>query len=110
MRAPELKYRLLQQLIDGPRDEYGVTKLGEAVGADPARVLKAIAELVRDIAAPLGLHASEGRQGLRALTQDGFVTPRETPGRTTFILARDPATLALVREGLRGAIERSTPR
>jgi hypothetical protein len=48
MKDPELKYRLLQQLIDEPQDEYGVTTLGAVVGADHARVLKAIAELVRD--------------------------------------------------------------
>jgi len=67
-------------------------------------------DLVRDIAAPLRVHASEARRGLRVLTQDGFVTVREELGGTTYILTRDPAARALASQVLRGAIERGGQR
>lgn len=44
----ELKYRILQQLVDEPVDECSVRSLGAAVGADQKLTLQALAELVRD--------------------------------------------------------------
>ncbi len=48
MKDAELKYRILQHLIDEPMDEYHITTLGSAIGADARRILGAIAELIRD--------------------------------------------------------------
>ena len=48
MKDAELKYRILQHLVDEPMDEYQITTLGAAIGAEARCILAAIAELVRD--------------------------------------------------------------
>lgn len=48
MKDAELKYRIIQHLIDEPMDEYHITTLGSAIGSDSRRILGAIAELIRD--------------------------------------------------------------
>jgi hypothetical protein len=67
-------------------------------------------DLVRDIAEPLRIHASEARTGLRELICDGFVVQRNELDRTSYFLTKDPSARALVGQVLRRAIEQRSPR
>ncbi len=62
-------------------------------------------DLVSDIAAPLRVHASEARAGLRELIRDGFVVQRSELDRTSYFLTKDSSARAAAAQVLRGTIE-----
>ncbi len=63
-------------------------------------------DIAADLAAPLRIHVSEVRKGLRVLVRGGFVAVRsDIGGRTTYSLTHDPSQRECAEQILRGAIE-----
>jgi len=63
-------------------------------------------DIAADLAAPLRIHVSEARKGVRLLVRGGFVAVRaDIGGRTTYSLTHDPSQRKRAEQILHGAIE-----
>jgi len=68
-------------------------------------------DLAADLAAPLRIHVSEARRGLRVLVRGGLVAVRkDIDGRATYSLTRDPSQRDRAERILRESVERGNAR
>jgi len=96
----------------------GLERFFQRYGDDPFlfRVLMCVwrtdrpLDAISDVAAPLGVDASDVRSSLLSLVLEGFVTARRCDGETLYMLTHDPPARIVAGQLLRRAIERGTCR